>query len=40
MPSFTEAGLPTAAHANGFVLVPEACEGYPQGAAVTVYVRR
>ena len=23
--------------ADGFVIVPEACEGYPQGAAVTVY---
>ena len=28
------------AHADGFVLVPEASEGYPQGAAVTVYLRR
>jgi molybdopterin molybdotransferase len=40
MASFAEAGLPVAAHADGFVLVPEASEGYPQGAAVTVYLRR
>ena len=40
MPSFAEAGLAAAAHADGFVLVPEASEGYPQGAAVTVYLRR
>jgi molybdopterin molybdotransferase len=39
MPSFAEAGLPAAARADGFVLVPEASEGYPQGAAVTVYLR-
>ena len=38
--SFAEAGLAAAAHADGFVLVPEASEGYPQGAAVTVYLRR
>jgi molybdopterin molybdotransferase len=40
MPSFAEAGLAAAAHADGCVLVPEASEGYPQGAAVTVYLRR
>jgi molybdopterin biosynthesis enzyme len=40
MPAFAEAGLAAAAHASGFVLVPEASEGYPQGAAVTVYLRR
>ena len=40
MPAFAEAGLAAAAHADGFVLVPEASEGYPQGAAVTVYLRR
>jgi molybdopterin molybdotransferase len=40
MPSFGEAGLAAAAQADGFVLVPEASEGHPQGAAVTVYLRR
>jgi molybdopterin molybdotransferase len=40
MPSFAEAGLAAAAHADGFILVPEASEGYPQGAAVIVYLRR
>ncbi|MFZ1104116.1 MAG: molybdopterin-binding protein [Hyphomicrobiaceae bacterium] len=40
MPSFGEAGLAAAAHADGFVLVPEASEGHPQGAAVIVYLRR
>jgi molybdopterin molybdotransferase len=36
--SFAEAGLSAAAQADGFVLVPEASEGYPQGAQVTVYL--
>jgi molybdopterin molybdotransferase len=36
--SFAEAGLAAAAHADGFVLVPEASEGYPEGAPVTVYL--
>jgi molybdopterin molybdotransferase len=40
LPSFAEAGLAAAAHADGFVLVPEASEGYPHGALVTVYLRR
>jgi molybdopterin molybdotransferase len=40
LPSFDEAGLAAAAQADGFVLVPEASEGYPQGASVTVYLRR
>lgn len=35
---FAEAGLVTAAEADGFVLVPEASEGYPGGARVTVYL--
>ncbi|HEX5998803.1 MAG TPA: molybdopterin molybdotransferase MoeA [Hyphomicrobiaceae bacterium] len=39
MPSFAEAGLAAAAHADGFVLMPEGSEGYPQGATVTVYLR-
>ena len=36
--SFAEAGLAAAARADGFVLVPEASEGYPEGAPVTVYL--
>jgi molybdopterin molybdotransferase len=40
MPAFAEAGLAVAAHADGFVLVPETSEGYAQGAAVAVYLRR
>jgi molybdopterin molybdotransferase len=36
--SFAEAGLSAAAEADGFVLVPEASEGYPQGAPVTVHL--
>jgi molybdopterin molybdotransferase len=35
---FAEAGLVAAAHADGFVVVPEASEGYPAGATVTVYL--
>jgi molybdopterin molybdotransferase len=35
---FAEAGLGAAAQADGFVLVPEASEGYPQGAPVTVHL--
>ena len=35
--SFAEIGLMAAAAADGFVIVPEASEGYPQGAVVTVY---
>jgi molybdopterin molybdotransferase len=33
-----EAGLKAIAEADGFVLVPEKSEGYPQGAIVTVYL--
>jgi molybdopterin molybdotransferase len=36
--SFNEAGLTAAARADGFVIVPEGSEGYPQGACVTVYL--
>jgi molybdopterin molybdotransferase len=36
--SFFEAGLTPAARGDGFVLVPESSEGYPQGAAVDVYL--
>jgi molybdopterin molybdotransferase len=36
--SFAEAGLAAAARADGFVLVPEASEGYPEGVPVTVHL--
>jgi molybdopterin molybdotransferase len=36
--SFADSGLAAAARADGFVLVPEDSEGYPQGASVTVYL--
>jgi molybdopterin molybdotransferase len=36
--SFAEVGLAAAARADGFVLVPGASEGYPEGAPVTVYL--
>lgn len=36
--SFAEAGLTAATLADGFVVVPENSEGYPQGAVVTVYL--
>jgi molybdopterin molybdotransferase len=35
---FAEAGLVAAVQADGFVVVPEASEGYPEGATVTVYL--
>ncbi len=35
--SFAEIGLMAAAAADGFVVIPEASEGYPEGAAITVY---
>lgn len=38
LPSFGEAGLMSAITADGFVIVPEASEGYPQGASVVVYL--
>jgi len=38
LPSFAETGLMAAVAADGFVIVPEASEGYPQGARVTVYL--
>jgi molybdopterin molybdotransferase len=34
--SFASAGLGAAALADGFVVIPEGCEGYPEGAIVTV----
>jgi molybdopterin molybdotransferase len=35
--AFASAGLGAAVLADGFVVVPEGCEGYPEGAVVTVY---
>ena len=36
--SYSEMGLAAAAHADGFVIVPEGSEGYAQGATVSVYL--
>ena len=38
LPSFGEIGMMAAVAADGFVIVPEASEGHPQGAPVTVYL--
>ena len=38
LPSFAEIGLMAAVAGDGFVIVPEASEGYPQGAQLTVYL--
>jgi molybdopterin molybdotransferase len=38
MPSFAETGLMAAVDADGFVIVPQESEGYPQGAPVSVYL--
>jgi molybdopterin molybdotransferase len=38
LPSFAEIGLMAAVSADGFVIVPQGSEGYPQGARVTVYL--
>jgi molybdopterin molybdotransferase len=38
MPPFAEIGLMAAVGGDGFVIIPEASEGYPQGAVVTVYL--
>ena len=38
LPSFAETGLMAAVSADGFVIVPEGSEGFPQGARVTVYL--
>jgi molybdopterin molybdotransferase len=38
LPSFSEIGLMAAVAADGFVIVPEASEGHPEGARVTVYL--
>ncbi len=36
--SFAEIGLMAAVQADGFVIIPEANEGYPSGASVTAYL--
>ena len=38
LPSFAEIGLMAAAGADGFVIVPQGSEGYPQGARIAVYL--
>jgi len=38
LPSFTETGLMGAVAADGFVIVPQGSEGFPQGARITVYL--
>ena len=38
LPSFAETGLMAAVGADGFVIVPQGSEGYPQGARLTVYL--
>ena len=38
LPSFSETGLMAAVSADGFVIVPQGSEGYPQGARVIVYL--
>jgi molybdopterin molybdotransferase len=35
--SFAEIGLMAAVQADGFIIIPEASEGYPSGASVTAY---
>ena len=40
IPFFTEAGLRALTQADGFVLISEKSEGYPRGAAITVYLYR
>ncbi len=36
--SFAEIGLMAAVQADGFIIIPEASEGYPSGASVTAYL--
>jgi molybdopterin molybdotransferase len=38
LPSFAETGLMSATRADGFVIVPQRSEGYPEGARMTVYI--
>jgi molybdopterin molybdotransferase len=38
LPSFGEVGLKAAVDGDGFLIVPQDSEGYPQGARVTVYL--
>ena len=36
--SFAEAGLVSAAAANGFTIIPEGSEGFPEGAMIEAYL--
>jgi molybdopterin molybdotransferase len=38
LPSFAETGLMGAVTADGFVIIPQGSEGFPEGARVTVYL--
>jgi molybdopterin molybdotransferase len=38
MPAFAEIGLAAAVDGDGFIIIPEASEGYPQGAVVDVHL--
>jgi molybdopterin molybdotransferase len=38
LPSLVDAGIASAARADGFVLVPEGSEGYAAGSQVTLYI--
>jgi molybdopterin molybdotransferase len=38
MPAFAEIGLMAAVGGDGFIIIPETSEGYPQGAGVRVYL--
>jgi molybdopterin biosynthesis enzyme len=38
MSSVTEADLVAASRADGFVIIPEGSEGFPEGSSVTVYL--
>ena len=38
LPSFAEIGLMAAVGADGFVIVPQGSEGFPEGARITVHL--
>ncbi len=40
IPGFVESGLRAAVEADGFVIIPEASEGYPQGVSIKAYLYR
>ena len=40
IPGFLESGLRAAVDADGFVIIPEASEGYPQGVSIKAYFYR